>query len=100
GRVGTRPAAIIGEANRLLRDGGEQAPLPNVGVDSSRTSRMPRLTTRLCGEPGCDQVGVDVAGGWRCAKHYRSGWDKWRESENGRARIGGYGSRWRRLRDE
>jgi 5-methylcytosine-specific restriction endonuclease McrA len=54
-----------------------------------------RTTTRLCGEPGCREVGVDVAGGWRCEAHRRSPWDKWRA-----ARPSGpaYGARWRRLK--
>ena len=55
-----------------------------------------RTSTRLCAEPGCAEVGVDVAGGWRCDEHARAPWDRWRARNPGRS---SYGARWRRLRD-
>lgn len=50
-----------------------------------------RLSSRLCSEPGCAEVGVDVPGGWRCEQHRRSPWDRSRAEHPERT---AYGSRW------
>jgi 5-methylcytosine-specific restriction endonuclease McrA len=61
------------------------------------TAVAKRTSTRLCAEPGCPEVGIDVPGGWRCSEHARAPWDRWRRLNPGRS--SGYGARWRRLRD-
>lgn len=53
------------------------------------------LTTRLCAEVGCPEVGVDVRAGWRCPAH--------RRDQSGRllakpAAPGYNDRRWRRVR--
>jgi hypothetical protein len=61
---------------------------------------VPRLTTRICSAPNCHEIGTDVAGGWRCAKHTVDKWAIFRASPHGREISGGYSSRrWRKLRD-
>jgi hypothetical protein len=61
---------------------------------------MTRVTTRLCTQPGCRVILVDAVAGARCPEHQDNGWAKWRETPNGRARMGSYGPRWRRVRNE
>jgi 5-methylcytosine-specific restriction endonuclease McrA len=56
-----------------------------------------RLTTRLCCEPGCAELGVDAPAGWRCAQHGRSPWDRWRAGQEP-AKSAGYGHKWRRFK--
>jgi 5-methylcytosine-specific restriction endonuclease McrA len=56
------------------------------------------LSTRLCCEPGCGEVGVDVSSGWRCSAHRRSAWDRWRAS-NDPAKSQGYGHRWAKFKE-
>jgi 5-methylcytosine-specific restriction enzyme A len=54
---------------------------------------------RLCAEPRCAEVVATPAR--YCDEHARQhGWEAWRRTPNGLARATGYGSRWRRLRDE
>jgi hypothetical protein len=55
-----------------------------------------RLSTRLCGEPLCGQVGVEVPSGWRCPEHLRPGWSTWKAA-NPQKSIG-YDRRWARFR--
>lgn len=55
-----------------------------------------RLSSRLCAEPACGEVGVDVAGGWRCPEHRRTSWDRFRAAHPERS---SYGSDWTRVRD-
>jgi 5-methylcytosine-specific restriction endonuclease McrA len=56
-----------------------------------------RTSTRLCTEPLCGRVGVDVLPGWRCSEHRRTPWDRWRAGQDP-AKSTGYGHRWRRFR--
>jgi 5-methylcytosine-specific restriction enzyme A len=43
---------------------------------------------------------VLLDGPGRCPEHRSNGWARYRASERGQRQLGGYGSRWRRLRDE
>ena len=56
-----------------------------------------KLTSRLCTEPGCGQVGVEVAPGWRCPEHRSTAWANWRASQPVE-KSSGYGHRWRKFR--
>ncbi len=58
---------------------------------------MSRRSSRLCSEPGCSRVGVDVPSGWRCTDHARSPWDRWRAGQDP-AKSSGYGHRWRQFK--
>jgi 5-methylcytosine-specific restriction enzyme A len=63
-----------------------------------RTTAVAKQTSsKLCAEPGCPEIGTDVAGGWRCPAHLHEPWAAWRAANPGRS--SGYGARWRRLRD-
>jgi 5-methylcytosine-specific restriction protein A len=55
-----------------------------------------RQTPHLCPVPRCPNI-VEHGPG-RCLEH-ADGWTRYRASPRGQARLGGYGTRWRRLRD-
>jgi 5-methylcytosine-specific restriction protein A len=55
-----------------------------------------RQTPHLCAVPGCRNI--IESGPGRCPEH-ADGWTRYRQSARGEQQLGGYGSRWRRLRD-